>query len=142
MKKTIPHLHIHRHPQSPRLPLRPLRNYWLRSLTLLPHTRTALPPTVSIHLVSLQTITALHKRFLNDPTPTDVITFHHGEIFICPAVAIENAPHYNTSPIEEIALYGLHGLLHLCGFTDTTPSKRRIMHRIQNSIHNQIRELL
>ena len=37
---------------------------------------------IEINLVDDATITRVHGEFLNDPTPTDVITFPHGEIFI------------------------------------------------------------
>jgi probable rRNA maturation factor len=81
----------------------------------------------------------LHHRYLGDPTPTDVITFHHGEIFICPDVALQQSKQYHTTLLEEVAIYGLHGLLHLVGYEDATPTKRATMHRYQNTIHAQVR---
>ena len=63
----------------------------------------------------------VHADFLGDPSETDVITFPYGEILVCPAVARERAPHFRTQEDDEVLLYGLHGLLHLTGFDDTTP---------------------
>ena len=39
-------------------------------------------PEISFVLVSDARLAALHDEFLGDPAPTDVITFHHGEIVI------------------------------------------------------------
>jgi probable rRNA maturation factor len=38
---------------------------------------------------------------------------------------------FGTNVTAEIQLYLLHGLLHLAGFDDATPSKRRQMRQLQ-----------
>lgn len=62
----------------------------------------------------------LHGEFLSDPTTTDVITFQHGELVIGVEVADRQAVEFGTTPELEIALYGIHGMLHLAGFDDRT----------------------
>src|ERR1044072_5382254 len=54
-------------------------------------------PEVSIVLVSDQRIAQVHRQFMNDPTPTDVITFDHGEILISTQTAKRQARQFGTS---------------------------------------------
>ena len=86
-----------------------------------------------IHLVvvSDRRMAALHKQFCGIPGPTDVLTFQHGEIVVSADTAATQARMFHTSVTAEIQLYVLHGLLHLAGFDDATPSQRRQMHRLQ-----------
>ncbi len=60
----------------------------------------------------------LHEEFLGDPTTTDVMTFEHGEILIGVEVAERQSKEYGWSFERELALYGIHGLLHLAGYDD------------------------
>ncbi|MGD1978973.1 MAG: rRNA maturation RNase YbeY [Akkermansiaceae bacterium] len=69
----------------------------------------------------------VHGEFLNDPTPTDVITFDHGELLVGVETAARQALDYRTSQDGEIALYGIHGMLHLSGFDDRNPVDAREM---------------
>ncbi len=83
-----------------------------------------LPPEltgIDIILVDRATIARVHGQFMDDPTETDVITFPYGEILVCPAVAHDRAREFKLKPDDEVLLYGLHGLLHLAGYDDTTP---------------------
>ena len=50
-----------------------------------------LPPEVEITLLGEAAIAKVHGEFLEDPTPTDVITFEHGEILIGVPIAAANA---------------------------------------------------
>ena len=88
---------------------------------------------VSIHFVDTKEISALHKQFFDDPTPTDCISFPMddpdevgyrvlGEVFVCPEVAIEYARENGHNPYEETMLYIVHGLLHLLGYDDIEES--------------------
>jgi len=70
---------------------------------------------------------SLHRRFLHQTGPTDVITFQHGEIFISVPTARRQAREFGTSLNRELQLYIVHGLLHLKGFDDRTPAERRSM---------------
>ena len=87
----------------------------------------------SIYFVTKPKICQLHEHFFHNPEPTDCISFpidqeFLGEIFVCPKVAIEYSSEHQTDPYQEVALYIIHGLLHLIGYDDT-PSKRRTMRK-------------
>lgn len=90
---------------------------------------------VEISLVDDKTISQVHADFLDDPTPTDVITFHHGEILISTDTAQREGPANGNSTEEELLLYLIHGLLHLNGHTDLVEPDCETMHAIQNEIH-------
>src|SRR3954471_16970524 len=77
-------------------------------------------PEVTVVLVSDHRMAEVHGRFMNDPTPTDVITFDHGEILISTETAKRQARQFGTSFVQELRLYLVHGLLHLSGFDDKT----------------------
>jgi probable rRNA maturation factor len=101
------------------------------------------PEEVSIYFVSKKKISDLHAQFFQDPTPTDCISFpidkeHLGEIFVCPKVAIEYAQKKNLNPHRELALYVVHGLLHLLGFDDLEPKQRRIMRKKEKICMNYL----
>ena len=73
----------------------------------------------------------LNLKFLSHDTLTDVITFNYnvgrqinGDICIsCDRVA-ENANKYKTVFSEEIARVMVHGVLHLCGYKDSTEQEK------------------
>jgi probable rRNA maturation factor len=102
-----------------RLPL--LKRQLESALPLLPASRHRLPGEIEISLVTASAIRHVHRVFFQDDTVTDVITFPHGEILICPAIAVSRAKDFGQSPHQEILTYGLHGLLHLLGWDDQTP---------------------
>lgn len=90
--------------------------------------------TVEISLVSDEAIAQVHGEFMGDPTPTDVITFHHGEILISLDTAQRQAAE-NGEPYErEVLRYIVHGLLHLAGWDDREENERRAMHEVQERI--------
>ncbi len=93
---------------------------------------------VEATLISDETITEVHAEFLYDPTPTDVITFHHGEILISEETASREASNYGMSVDEELLLYLIHGLLHLHGHTDLEEEERIVMHRHQEDVLSQV----
>ena len=76
----------------------------------------------------------LHRRFLHQSGPTDVITFQHGEIFVSTETARRQAQRFGTSLEHEVRLYIVHGLLHLHGFDDTTPRSAAEMKRTQEKL--------
>lgn len=80
---------------------------------------------VLILIVSDRRMAELHRRFMNEPGPTDVITFHHGEIFISADTASVNAKRFGKSLRSELRLYLVHGLLHLQGFDDRDTKNAR-----------------
>ena len=52
-----------------------------------------------------------------------------GEIVISAETALRVARELNADPADELALYLVHGLLHLCGYDDLTPKEKRLMRR-------------
>jgi len=76
-------------------------------------------------------IRALNRRYLRHDYATDVITFDwsegkglwlEGEILISAQTAKRNAAQYTTNVKDEILLYMVHGVLHLLGYDDHSPS--------------------
>ena len=88
-------------------------------------------PHIDVILLSDSRMSNLHHRFLQIDGPTDVMTFQHGEIFISVETARREASAYRTSLEEEIQLYLVHGLLHLCGFDDKNPWSAKTMRAAQ-----------
>lgn len=78
---------------------------------------------IEVSVLSDSEIAAVHGQFLEDPTPTDVITFHHGEILISVETAARQGPEHGLDYQQELALYLIHGLLHLAGWDDHEPSE-------------------
>ena len=74
-----------------------------------------LPAEVEITLLGEAAIAKVHGEFLEDPTPTDVITFEHGEILIGVPITAANARKFRHPADHEVALCVIHGLLHLLG---------------------------
>jgi probable rRNA maturation factor len=91
---------------------------------------------VSLAFVDNATIHRLNKQFLNHDEPTDVISFPlngpgartlEGEIVVGAEVARARAAELRHDEQQELALYVIHGLLHLCGYDDTTDTAVRRM---------------
>lgn len=89
------------------------------------------PGDLSLAFVDDHTLCGLHQAFLNDPTPTDVMTFpgntasgHAGEIVISVERARAIAPLHGQTFNEEVYLYIVHGWLHLAGWNDSLPAEQ------------------
>ncbi|WP_395718259.1 rRNA maturation RNase YbeY [Prosthecobacter sp.] len=91
-------------------------------------------PLVEVSIVSDKEIARVHGEFLDDPTPTDVITFHHGEILISADTADRQGREHSQPFDHEIALYLVHGLLHLAGWDDHEKKDAREMALRQSAI--------
>jgi probable rRNA maturation factor len=89
---------------------------------------------VSVIVISDRRMAELHRRFLQEPGPTDVITFQHGEIFVSTETARRQARAFRTSLEHELHLYIAHGLLHLCGYDDKTPAGAAEMKHLQEKL--------
>ena len=76
---------------------------------------------VEITIVSDEEIARVHADFMDDPTATDVITFHHGEILVSADTALRQGAEHGQALDRELALYMIHGLLHLAGWDDHDP---------------------
>ena len=97
-------------------------------------------PGVEIAVVSDAVIAGVHRKFMNVPGATDVITFDHGELVLSADTAKRCAAEHGHGIGEELALYVVHGLLHLNGFDDLSPRERAKMHRVQDRIWLALRE--
>jgi probable rRNA maturation factor len=82
---------------------------------------------ISLAFVDDATIHPLNKRFLNHDEPTDVLSFPlsepnakklSGELVISAETAQTQARERGHDVQAELALYVIHGLLHLCGSDD------------------------
>ena len=89
---------------------------------------------IFIWLISDRRMALLHRKFLGQSAPTDVMTFQHGEIFISVDTARRHARAFDHSLLRELKLYIVHGLLHLHGFDDQTPVDARRMKTVQENI--------
>jgi probable rRNA maturation factor len=86
---------------------------------------------LSIVLVGDREMAKLNEQFHHTPGPTDVLSFDYGdgegEIIVSVDHAFTQARRYLTTPARELALYVVHGILHLQGYDDHTPAQRRRM---------------
>jgi probable rRNA maturation factor len=82
---------------------------------------------ISLAFVDNSTIQQLNKRYLDHDAPTDVLSFPlnnpgskrlTGELVIGAEVAEAEAKSRGHDVQAELALYVIHGLLHLCGYDD------------------------
>src|SRR5215471_20581188 len=89
---------------------------------------------IFVWLISDRRMSRLHLQFLGESGPTDVITFHDGEIFISVETARRNAREFGNSLMSEIKLCIVHALLHLQGFDDQEPRDLRRMKNTQERI--------
>jgi len=89
---------------------------------------------ISVLIVSDRKIASLHRQFMNESGPTDVITFQHGEIFVGAESARRNARRFGNAFERELRLYVVHGLLHLHGFDDRNAASARRMRVVQRKI--------
>ncbi len=86
---------------------------------------------ISLVFVDNPTIHRLNRRYLKHDEPTDVLTFPLsdpgskklvGELVIGVEVARAEAANRGHDVQAELALYVIHGLLHLCGYDDRSRS--------------------
>ena len=87
---------------------------------------------LSIAFVDRATMRKANRRFLRHDYDTDVLAFPLdppllGEIVISTDFAVKEAEKRGLAALEEVSRYLVHGLLHLAGFDDHSPSKKRIM---------------
>ncbi len=76
----------------------------------------------------------IHADFMDDPTATDVITFEGdataglaGEVCVSADTARAYARAHRRDFAAELTLYVVHGWLHLAGYDDLVPAKKRKM---------------
>lgn len=93
---------------------------------------------IEVSFIDDAAISGVHAEFLKDATPTDVITFDHGEILISTETAMRQAAQGSHTPQRECALYIIHGLLHLNGHDDHSPEEFASMKNLQELILHQV----
>jgi probable rRNA maturation factor len=85
---------------------------------------------ISLAFVDNPTIHRLNLRYLHHDEPTDVLSFPlsdagsrklMGELVVGVEVAQAQAQERGHDVAVELALYVIHGLLHLCGYDDHDP---------------------
>jgi probable rRNA maturation factor len=92
---------------------------------------------LSLSLVGEPEMAELHERFMDEPGPTDVLTFPLdeddrtedgdrllGDVVIAPSVAARNNP---GDPIAELRLLVVHGVLHILGYDHEDEAEREDM---------------
>ena len=106
---------------------------------------------LSILFVDVATMSELHERWMDEPGPTDVLSFPMdelrparegeepvqgvlGDIVICPEVAQRQARDAGHSAIEEMLLLTVHGILHLLGYDHAEPEEEKEMFELQRRL--------
>ena len=106
---------------------------------------------LAIVLVDEAAIEQLHVQWMDEPGPTDVLSFPMdelrpgsddeptppgllGDIVLCPQVAIQQAQAAGHSTQDELLLLTTHGILHLLGFDHAEPEEEKEMFGIQRDI--------
>jgi probable rRNA maturation factor len=90
---------------------------------------------VSLAVVDDPTIHRINRQFLQHDEPTDVISFLleqdgdrlDGDILISADTAAHSADDFGWNLADELLLYAIHGMLHLVGYDDLSPAKKRVM---------------
>jgi len=93
---------------------------------------------LSVVFVGDAALARLHGRWLGDRRATDVISFdlsdEHsevGELYVSATCARRVAAARGVAAGRELALYLVHGALHLCGYDDRLPRARARMRRAE-----------
>ncbi len=106
---------------------------------------------VAILLVDEGAMESLHVQWMDEPGPTDVLSFPMdelrpgtedtptppgllGDIVLCPQVAETQAKTAGHPLVEELILLTTHGLLHLLGFDHAEPDEEREMFGLQRDL--------
>jgi probable rRNA maturation factor len=106
---------------------------------------------VAIILVDEGAMEALHVQWMDEPGPTDVLSFPMdelrpgtediptppgllGDIVLCPQVAETQARDAGHTTEDELLLLTTHGLLHLLGFDHAEPEEEREMFALQRDL--------
>ncbi|WP_104128379.1 rRNA maturation RNase YbeY [Cryobacterium sp. Y57] len=106
---------------------------------------------LAIVLVDEGAMEQLHVQWMDEPGPTDVLSFPMdelrpgteeeetppgllGDVVLCPQVAKEQAETAGHSTLDELLLLTTHGVLHLLGFDHAEPAEEKEMFGIQRDI--------
>ncbi|NQU36696.1 MAG: rRNA maturation RNase YbeY [Actinobacteria bacterium] len=106
---------------------------------------------LSLVLVDEDAMALLHERWMDEPGPTDVLSFPMdelrppseqetadpgllGDVVICPAVASKQAGVAGHSQRDELGVLLTHGILHLLGYDHAEPDEERLMFGLQGQL--------
>jgi probable rRNA maturation factor len=106
---------------------------------------------LAIMFVDESAMESLHLQWMDEPGPTDVLSFPMdelrpgteqeptpagllGDIVICPSVAMRQADAAGHGFMNEILLLTTHGILHLLGFDHADSEEEKEMFTLQKSI--------
>jgi probable rRNA maturation factor len=106
---------------------------------------------LAIVFVDEPAMEVLHIQWMDEPGPTDVLSFPMdelrpgsegqitpagllGDIVVCPQVAATQAEAAGHATINEILLLTTHGVLHLLGFDHAEPEEEKEMFSLQREI--------
>lgn len=106
---------------------------------------------LGVMLVDEVAIERLHVQWMNEPGPTDVLSFPMdelrpgrpdaptpagilGDVVICPQVAQTQAEAAGHELMQEISVLLTHGMLHLLGFDHATPDEEAEMFGLQRDL--------
>ncbi len=106
---------------------------------------------LSIILTDAEAMAKLHVEWMDEPGPTDVLSFPMdelrpgsadrpspagllGDIVLCPQVAEEQARAAGHSTAEELLLLTTHGVLHLLGYDHAEPEEKEEMFSLQREL--------
>jgi probable rRNA maturation factor len=108
---------------------------------------------LSVLLVDTDTMERLHKRYMNESGPTDVLAFPMdelqpgrrdedprplptllGDVVLCPQVAAKQATTAGHATADELHLLCTHGVLHLLGYDHGDPEEEQEMFAVQGRL--------
>jgi probable rRNA maturation factor len=106
---------------------------------------------LAIVLVDEGAMEQLHVQWMDEPGPTDVLSFPMdelrpgtedqpappgllGDVVLCPQVAEAQAKSAGHSLLDELQLLTTHGILHLLGFDHAEPAEEKEMFGVQRDI--------
>lgn len=106
---------------------------------------------LSVLFVDVPTMTDLHVRWMDEPGPTDVLSFPMdeltpprddeqppegllGDVVICPEVAEKQAGDAGHDVRLELGVLLTHGILHLLGYDHADPDEERLMFGLQRRL--------
>jgi probable rRNA maturation factor len=106
---------------------------------------------LSILFVDTAAMSELHEQWMDEPGPTDVLSFPMdelrpgrdgdvtppgtlGDVVLCPEVAAEQAKAAGHSTAEELLLLTTHGILHLLGYDHAEPEEEKEMFGLQRRL--------
>ena len=106
---------------------------------------------LSVLLVDVEAMEQLHVQWMDEPGPTDVLSFPMdelrpgsedeepvpgllGDVVLCPVVAARQGAQAGHSTEDELHLLCTHGILHLLGYDHAEPDEEKEMFGLQRQL--------